>query len=318
MRGLSLLHSDPGFPAVLGDRVSVGHRAIIHGATVEDDALVGMGATLLNGVRVGSGSVVAAGAVVAPKTKIPPNSLAAGVPAKVVREARDSDHAMISHTHESYLRKSSIHEKVEEITPRRSDPSRGGMTHSGCDRLPGVEGTTIREARPEDAPSVARVHVDAWRATYPGIVPDEFLKKMSCEESESRWREWLGENGNFFFVAASSGEVVGFASGGTCREEAHPEYEGELYTIYLSSNAQGAGTGRALLRAVARGLTAEGFRSMLAWVMAENRPARRFHEAAGGRLLGGSGTFELAGESIEEVAYGWMDLRTLVEPTERT
>ncbi len=107
VQDLSLMHADPGFPAVLGDRVSVGHRVVFHGATVEDDALVGMGATLLNGVKVGSGSVVAA------RTEIPPNSLAAGVRAKVVREARDSDREMISHTHESYLRKSEVHGSVE-------------------------------------------------------------------------------------------------------------------------------------------------------------------------------------------------------------
>lgn len=116
VQDLSLMHSDPGFPAVLGDRVSVGHRAIVHGATVEADALVGMGATLLNGVRVGSGSIVAAGAVVTPGTEIPPNSLAAGVPAKVVREARKSGREMISHTHESYLRKSEVHGSVEAVS----------------------------------------------------------------------------------------------------------------------------------------------------------------------------------------------------------
>ena len=102
--------------SLLGDRVSVGHRVIVHGARVEDDALVGMGATLLNGVRVGSGSVIAAGAVVTPGTEIPPNSLVAGVPAKVIREARESDKDMISHTHESYLRKSDIHAEVEAVS----------------------------------------------------------------------------------------------------------------------------------------------------------------------------------------------------------
>ncbi len=102
VQDLSLMHADPGSPAV-------------HGATVEDDALVGMGATLLNGVHVGSGSIVAAGAVVTPGTEIPPNSLVAGVPAKVAREARESDRAMISHTHESYLRKSEVHGSVEAV-----------------------------------------------------------------------------------------------------------------------------------------------------------------------------------------------------------
>lgn len=116
VQDLSLMHADPGFPTVLGDRVSVGHRAIIHSAIVEDDVLIGMGATLLNGVRIGSGSIVAAGAVVTPRTEIPPNSFAAGIPARVVREARESDRDMISLAHESYLRKSETHRPVEALS----------------------------------------------------------------------------------------------------------------------------------------------------------------------------------------------------------
>lgn len=79
-------HTDPGFPVVVGAGVSVGHRAVLHGCTVEDDALIGMGAVVLNGAVVGAGSLVAAGAVVTEGMQIPPGSLAAGVPAKVRKE----------------------------------------------------------------------------------------------------------------------------------------------------------------------------------------------------------------------------------------
>ena len=68
----AILHSDPGFPTVLGDRVTLGHGAIVHGATVEDDVLIGIRATVLNGALVGAGSLVAAGALVRPGTVIPP------------------------------------------------------------------------------------------------------------------------------------------------------------------------------------------------------------------------------------------------------
>lgn len=77
-------HADPGFPVELGDGVTVGHGAIVHGATVESGSLVGMGATVLNGAVVGAGSLVAAGAVVREGMVIPPGSLVAGVPAKVI------------------------------------------------------------------------------------------------------------------------------------------------------------------------------------------------------------------------------------------
>lgn len=116
VQDLSMMHADPGYPAVLGNRVTIGHRVIVHGATVEDDVLIGMGAVLLNGVRIGSGSVVAAGAVVTPGTEIPENSLVAGLPAKVIRDVRDSDREMIQHAFESYVRKSDIHREVETLS----------------------------------------------------------------------------------------------------------------------------------------------------------------------------------------------------------
>lgn len=80
-----VLHADPGFPATIGNRVSVGHGAVVHGCTVEDDCLIGMGATVLNGAVIGAGSLVAAGAVVLEGAVVPPGSLVAGVPAKVRR-----------------------------------------------------------------------------------------------------------------------------------------------------------------------------------------------------------------------------------------
>lgn len=79
-------HVDPGFQVVVGANVSVGHRAILHGCTVEDDCLIGMGAVVLNGARIGAGTLVAAGAVVPEGADIPPGSLIAGVPAKVRRD----------------------------------------------------------------------------------------------------------------------------------------------------------------------------------------------------------------------------------------
>lgn len=115
VQDLSMMHADPGFPAVLGDRVTVGHRAIVHGATVEDDVLIGMGAILLNGARIGSGSVVAAGAVVTPGTEVPEGSLVAGLPGRVIREARDSDREMIRNAFESYVRKSGVHREIEPL-----------------------------------------------------------------------------------------------------------------------------------------------------------------------------------------------------------
>ena len=87
-----VLHADPGFPCTVGERVSVGHAAVVHGCTVEDDCLIGMGATVLNGAVIGAGSLVAAGAVVLEGTVVPPCSLVAGVPGKVRRELTDEEY----------------------------------------------------------------------------------------------------------------------------------------------------------------------------------------------------------------------------------
>lgn len=80
-----VMHADPAYPATIGADVVVGHRAVLHGCTVEDACLIGMGAVVLNGAVIGTGSLVAAGSVVGEGTVIPPGSLVAGVPAKVKR-----------------------------------------------------------------------------------------------------------------------------------------------------------------------------------------------------------------------------------------
>lgn len=81
----AVIHADPGYPARIGDHVSVGHGAVLHGCTIDDDALIGMNATVLNGAVIGEGSLVAANALVLEGTEVPPGSLVAGVPAKVRR-----------------------------------------------------------------------------------------------------------------------------------------------------------------------------------------------------------------------------------------
>ena len=86
-----VVHCDEGIPATIGAGVSVGHGAVVHGCTIEDDCLIGMGATVMNGAVVGAGSLVAGGAVVLEGTVIPPRSLVAGVPAKVRREISDDE-----------------------------------------------------------------------------------------------------------------------------------------------------------------------------------------------------------------------------------
>ena len=80
------IHTDTGYPVIIGNRVTVGHNSVIHGCSIDDDALVGMGAVVLNGAKVGEGAIVGAGSVVKSGMEIPPYTLAVGSPAKVVKE----------------------------------------------------------------------------------------------------------------------------------------------------------------------------------------------------------------------------------------
>jgi carbonic anhydrase/acetyltransferase-like protein (isoleucine patch superfamily) len=99
----TIVHVDEGVPTSIGKRVAIGHRAIVHGATIEDDCLIGMGSILLNGVHVGTGSIVGAGAVCTEGMKIPPNSLVLGVPARRIRDTTDDERRRIRRTVEVYV-----------------------------------------------------------------------------------------------------------------------------------------------------------------------------------------------------------------------
>jgi len=91
------------YPVIVGDWVTIGHNATVHGCTVEDECLIGIGARILNNARIGKGSIIAAGSVVPEHTVVPPRTLWAGVPAKLRRELTDKDHALILEYAQNYL-----------------------------------------------------------------------------------------------------------------------------------------------------------------------------------------------------------------------
>lgn len=172
----------------------------------------------------------------------------------------------------------------------------------------------IREARLEDAVDLAKVQIDTWRTTYQGIIPDDYLAKMSYEEREQRWAAHFAttQDSYFTFVALDDSEkIVGFIRGGTYRES-DPTYDGELHAIYILKEYQGKGIGHQLTQTLIKRLLEVGIQSMILWVFAENQAARRFYEALGGQYVK-SNRFEIRGAMIEEVAYGWMDISVLLK-----
>ncbi|SIN96105.1 Carbonic anhydrase or acetyltransferase, isoleucine patch superfamily [Singulisphaera sp. GP187] len=136
IQDLSMVHADPGFPCLIGNRVTVGHRVILHGCTVEDDCLIGMGSILLNGVRVGRGSVVGAGAVLIEGTVVPPGSLVVGIPGRIVREVDEPMRERIDRTWRHYVALAETHRLGRFPTYSVTD----GQAVSGRD-LERTEGT---------------------------------------------------------------------------------------------------------------------------------------------------------------------------------
>lgn len=105
VQDLTMIHADTGVPNVIGEEVTIGHRCVLHGASVGDRSLIGMGAVLLGGSVVGEQAIVAAGAVVREGFRIPPRTLVAGVPAKVIRTLSGEDVAFLAQSAEGYVRK---------------------------------------------------------------------------------------------------------------------------------------------------------------------------------------------------------------------
>jgi len=174
----------------------------------------------------------------------------------------------------------------------------------------------IRRAHISDAAAIARVHVDSWRTTYPGIVPDDYLANMSYEQRSGIWQRILSEAeagvAQPIYVAVDDdGTVVGFAEGGPERS-GDPDFAGELYVIHMLEGSQRRGTGRRLVMSVASDLMQNGMQSMLVWVLEQNRSACRFYEALGG-LPAREQDVSIGGVTLAEVGYGWEDIGPLAE-----
>jgi carbonic anhydrase/acetyltransferase-like protein (isoleucine patch superfamily) len=105
----TIVHVDTDVPCIIGPRVGVGHRVILHGCIVEEECLIGMGSTLLNGVRIGTGSVVAAGAVIPEGMEVPAGSLVMGVPGRIVRKVDDTLRRRIEDTWSHYVEQARAH-----------------------------------------------------------------------------------------------------------------------------------------------------------------------------------------------------------------
>jgi ribosomal protein S18 acetylase RimI-like enzyme len=162
----------------------------------------------------------------------------------------------------------------------------------------------VRPARLEDARRLGEIHVETWRATYTGVMPQELLDSLSVDARERLWSEWIPNPEVAVFVADSDDEVVGFVSVGPSLTE--PEI-GELYAIYVVPRAHGTGAGPALMDAAVESLGRRWHEAIL-WVATENPRARRFYEREGWSS-DGERVESFAGAEVPETRYRRSGLR---------
>ncbi|XOZ32785.1 GNAT family N-acetyltransferase [Halomonadaceae bacterium KBTZ08] len=171
-----------------------------------------------------------------------------------------------------------------------------------------LEQASVRRAVLDDVPAIASVHVAAWQSAYAGILPDEVLAALSVENRAAMWEKVLAEESDakHLFVAESADAgIVGFAALGP-EGSGQSDYESELYAIYILEAYQRQGIGLALFQAAVNALLADGFRSMIVWVLADNT-ARYFYEALGGSQAARR-TVSVADTRYSEIGYGWAPL----------
>ena len=171
---------------------------------------------------------------------------------------------------------------------------------------------TIRLATDADVLTMAKVHIASWRETYPGLLPDPMLERLSIADQAIRWQRMLdrprARGQAVAFVADQHGSVVGY---GTCGEQRTQllrdrGFTGEITELYVLRCAQRQGAGSGLMKAMASALIGRGHRTLSLWVLDRNSVARRFYES-----LGGTPIAEKRARLVE-VAYGWTDLRRLL------
>ncbi len=168
----------------------------------------------------------------------------------------------------------------------------------------------IREAQQADAAGIAHVYVNGWRTTYVGIIPQEYLDRMSYAHFERHWATLLAQKDGFFYVAEDDTlGIIGFIWGGPAHQ-GDDVYTGELHAIYIDKNASQRGLGRLLVQRLAQQLVQQGIAAMIVWVLAANA-SRRFYERMGAQFLR-TGPYYVEGIAYDYTAYGWPDLRVLL------
>ncbi|WP_366247892.1 GNAT family N-acetyltransferase [Terribacillus aidingensis] len=161
---------------------------------------------------------------------------------------------------------------------------------------------TIREARKADCNRIGEISMLGWQFAYQDILPADYLTAIRPEERAARFERVLG-SGSLLLVAEEGETVVGFISGGRCRDNIHPDYDGEVYAVYLDPANKNRGIGKMLMRSLENRLATDGLTGVVAWMLVGN-DARHFYESLGGVKIA-EDKLQIEGVSYPEIAYGW-------------
>lgn len=165
---------------------------------------------------------------------------------------------------------------------------------------------SIRNAGPDDAESIAAIHIASWRATYRGSIPDSYLDSLTIEQRLPMWKQVLVSASPLVrvWVAERDDEIVGFCSVGPPLSQAdEPDDSLVLHTIYLDPNSIRRGIGRQLLDHAEHQMSRMDATTATLWVLESNEPAKRFYEAAGWTTDGTEQLDEIFGQTVREVRY---------------
>lgn len=169
----------------------------------------------------------------------------------------------------------------------------------------------IRKANIEDAQGIGKVHVDSWRTTYKGILPDDFLNNLSYEQRTELWKKNISDSTNYVLVAENEQNIIiGFATGGTRKTNSVPNST-DLTSIYLLEEYHGKGIGKQLLKEIFTYFNQKGYEKVFVEVLAENK-TRDFYEYYGAQYVN-SIKIKIGGKIVEELIYVWNDIDKLIE-----
>jgi len=176
---------------------------------------------------------------------------------------------------------------------------------------------SICQASEKDIPAIARIHVEGWKASYGGIVDQNYLDNLNTAEFEQKWQEWMKSGQTTTFLAMRDDKPAGFITYGKVKtlppgqSNIRPQYTAEIYALYVLPDYWGQRLGKELMQEAAARLKDLKHGSLCLWVVKDNDRAIGFYEKLGGQRIG-KHDIRIGPSKVREVCYGWRNTDVLL------